>query len=148
MDLKNRVRFEFISISQNVAFARISSAAFASQLECTLEELEEVKLVVSEAVSNSIIHGYNNREDGMITVEIQLMHNNTIEIFIEDKGCGIEDVEQALQPSFSSATDRAGLGFAFMQSFMDELEVTSETGKGTKVRMRKAFVPGEAEYVS
>lgn len=145
MGVKNWVRFDYPSISQNVGFARACSAAFASQLECTLEELEEIKLVVSEAVSNSIIHGYGGREDGVVTLELQLICENTIEILVEDKGCGISDIEQALQPAYSSDPDRAGLGFAFMKSFMDELEVISETDRGTKVRMTKSFIPGDGE---
>lgn len=148
MGVKNWVRFDFPSISQNVGFARACSAAFASQLECTLDELEEIKLVVSEAVSNSIIHGYGSSKDGIVTLELKLICENTIEILVEDRGCGIPDVDQALQPAYSSDPDRTGLGFAFMKSFMDELEVTSESGQGTRVRMIKSFISGEEEFGS
>lgn len=144
--VKNWVRFEFPSISENISFARACSAAFASQLDCTLEEIEELKLVVSEAVSNSIIHGYGKRPDGVVVLEITLREEKTIDIVVEDKGCGIEDVEQALQPAYSSVPDRMGLGFVFMQSFMEKLEVTSEVGVGTKVRMVKSLLPSGEDY--
>lgn len=144
--VKNWVRFEFPSISENISFARACSAAFASQLDCTLEEIEELKLVVSEAVSNSIIHGYGKRPDGVVVLEITLREEKTIDIVVEDKGCGIEDVEQALQPAYSSVPDRMGLGFVFMQSFMEKLEVTSEVGVGTKVRMVKSLLPTGEDY--
>lgn len=139
--VKNWVRFKFPSKSENISFARACAAAFASQLDCTLEEIEELKLVVSEAVSNSIIHGYDKRPDGVVTLEIRLGEEKTIEFVVEDKGCGIADVEQAMQPAYSSMSDRMGLGFVFMQSFMEEMEVTSEVGVGTRVRMHKSLLP-------
>ena len=108
-----------------------------------MEEIEELKLVVSEAVSNSIIHGYGRRTDGVVIMEIKLREAKTIEIIVEDRGCGIVDVEQALQPAYSSVTDRMGLGFVFMKSFMEDLQVTSEVGVGTKVCMVKSLLPPE-----
>lgn len=139
--VKNWVKFEFPSKSENISFARACAAAFASQLDFTLEDIEELKLVVSEAVSNSIIHGYDKRPDGVVTLEIRLGEEKTIEFVVEDKGCGIDDVKQAMQPAYSSVSDRMGLGFVFMQSFMEEMEVTSEVGVGTRVRMYKSLLP-------
>lgn len=144
--VKNWVRFDFPSRPENISFARACAAAFASQLDCTLEEIEELKLVVSEAVSNSIIHGYDKRLDGIVTLEIKLHEEKTIEIIVEDRGRGIADIEQALQPTYSSMEDRMGLGFVFMQSFMEDLQVTSEVGSGTRVRMIKSLLPGREEY--
>lgn len=118
---------------------------FASQLDCTLEQIEELKLVVSEAVSNSIIHGYGRGRDGVVVLEIKLREEKTIDIVVEDRGCGIADVEQAMQPAYSSESERMGLGFVFMKSFMEELEVTSEVGVGTRVRMVKSLLPGRDE---
>lgn len=145
MSTRNWVRFQFASIPENVGFARTCAAAFVSQLDCTIEEIEEVKLVVSEAVSNSIIHGYENNRDNFVFVEIKLLANNAIEIMIEDQGRGIDDVDQALQPAYSSIPDRMGLGFVFMRSFSDELEVTSNVGQGTRVKMVKSLIPVREE---
>lgn len=144
--VKNWVRFEFPSMPENISFARACAAAFASQLDGTLEEIEELKLVISEAVSNSIIHGYGKRPDGVVTLEIKLREEKTIDIVVEDKGCGIADVEQALQPAYSSVSDRMGLGFVFMQSFMENLEVTSKVGVGTRVRMVKSLLPTGEDF--
>jgi stage II sporulation protein AB (anti-sigma F factor) len=139
MDMKNYVRFEFLSLPENVAFARSCVGAFAAQLDVTLDEIEEIKLVVSEAVSNSIIHGYNNRPDGKVVVVATILENSTMEIMIEDFGRGIADIEQALVPSFSSQPNHMGLGFTFMKSFMDEMDVTSQLGHGTNVRLKRCF---------
>jgi stage II sporulation protein AB (anti-sigma F factor) len=144
--VKNWVRFEFPSVPENISFARACVAAFASQLDCTLEEIEELKLVISEAVSNSIIHGYGQRPDGVVILEIKLREEKTIDIVVEDKGCGIADVEHALQPAYSSVSDRMGLGFVFMQSFMEDLEVTSEVGVGTRVHMVKSLLPTGEDF--
>jgi stage II sporulation protein AB (anti-sigma F factor) len=141
MGVINSVKFEFLSMPENIGFSRVCSAAFASQLDCTLEEVEEVKLAVSEAVSNCIIHGYGNRKDGRVMMELNLYQGNTLELIVEDAGVGIADIQQAMTPSFSTDPERMGLGFALMQSFMDELEVVSEPGRGTRVRMIKTFVP-------
>jgi len=143
--VKNWVRFEYPRTSENISFARACAAAFASQLDCTLEQIEELKLVVSEAVSNSIIHGYGKSPEGVVVLEIKLREEKTVDIVVEDRGCGIADVEQAMQPAYSSESERMGLGFVFMKSFMDELEVTSEVGVGTRVRMVKSLLPGKEE---
>lgn len=131
----NEMRLEVLSRPENVALARVALAAFASQLDFTLADLEEIKVAVSEAVSNSVIHAYDG-EAGVIRVTGRL-GDDTLEIVVEDWGRGIADVAQARQPSWSSVPDRMGLGFAFMESFMDGIEVSSEVGKGTTVRMWK-----------
>jgi len=134
--VKNQARFEFMSLPENVAVARVTAAAFASQLDFTLSELDEIKVAVSEAVSNAIIHGYENRPEGTVRVEITL-YENALEIVVDDEGKGIEDIPQALEPAYSTDPERMGLGFVFMQSFMNEFRVKSEVGKGTQVIMVK-----------
>lgn len=139
MNVKNYVQFEFPSKPENVAFARSCVGAFASQLDCTLEEIEEVKLVVSEAVSNCIIHGYDGRSGEKIRMNVSILDNDGLEIVVEDFGRGIEDLEQAMKPAYSTDPGRMGLGFTFMKSFSDELDVVSEPHKGTCVRLRRSF---------
>jgi len=133
---KNRIKMEFASLGANVALARITIAALASQLELTLNDLEEIKVATSEAVSNAIIHGYQGRPDGMVQM-IGTLSEDTLIIEIIDEGIGIPDIEQALQPAYSTDPERMGLGFVFMQSFMDEVEVISEVQVGTKVILKK-----------
>jgi len=134
--LVNQLNMSFLSIPENVAFARVTAAAFASQLEFTINDLEEIKVAVSEAVANAIVHGYGNAIDKMVAMEIKL-YTNKLEISLIDEGIGIKDIKQALQPSFSTDPERMGLGFVFMQSFMDKLKINSVPGKGTKVIMSK-----------
>jgi len=143
--MKNYVRLEFPSLPENVSFARSCVAAFATQIDCTLEEIEEIKLVVSEAVSNSIIHGYQNRTNEKVVVMATILAGQTMEIMIEDFGKGIEDIKQAMEPSFSSDPTRMGLGFTLMKSFMDELEVISQPGGGTSVKLKRCFVANNKE---
>ncbi len=121
------------------AFARVVAAAFASQLDPTLEELADVKTAVSEAVTNAIIHGYENRI-GTIRLNCRL-YKASIEIEVSDDGNGIEDVELARQPLYTSRPEmeRSGMGFTVMESFMDRVEVFSEVGKGTRVVLHKTF---------
>lgn len=145
MNIKNYVRIEFPSLAENVSFARSCVGAFASQLDCTLEEIEEIKLVVSEAVSNCIIHGYENRGNGKIILMVTLMDDSSLEIIVEDFGKGIIDINQAMEPTFSSDEARMGLGFTFMKSFMDDMEVTSIPGDGTSVRLRRSFLSHDNE---
>lgn len=145
MNVKNYARFEFMSVPENVALARSCVAALVSQLNCTLEDLEEIKLVVSEAVSNCIIHGYEHRRDGKISILVTIYDNHTVEITISDFGKGIEDLDKALQPSFSTDPARMGLGMTFMKSFMDEMEVNSVPNEGTSVRLRRSFLIGDQE---
>lgn len=145
MNIKNYVRFEFPSLAENVSFARSCVGAFASQLDCTLDEIEEVKLVVSEAVSNCIIHGYENRGNEKIVLMVSIMDDRSLEIIIEDYGKGIIDINQAMEPTFSSDEARMGLGFTFMKSFMDDMEVTSVPGEGTSVRLYRSFLSHDKE---
>lgn len=136
----NKIAVEFVSKSQNEGFARVAVAAFVSQLDPTIEEITDVKTAVSEAVTNSIIHGYENKEDGLVKIEAAL-NGNEVEIIISDNGKGIEDVEKAREPLYTSRPDleRSGMGFTVMETFMDSLEVYSEKGKGTKVLIKKKF---------
>lgn len=136
---ENEMKLEFLSKSNNEAFARISVAAFASQLDPTIEELADIKTAVSEAVTNSIIHGYEDME-GIVTVSCKIFAN-TILIEIQDSGKGIENVDLAKEPLYTSKPDleRSGMGFTIMDSFMDELQVESVLGLGTKVTMKKVI---------
>lgn len=136
---KNYMKIEFLSKSSNESFARVVVAAFASQLDPTIEELSDVKTAVSEAVTNAIIHGYEYGE-GMVVVEATL-EKNRIDIIVEDFGKGIEDINKAMEPFYTSKPnlERSGMGFTVMETFMDELEVESEINKGTRVRMSKIF---------
>lgn len=133
----NQMKLEFTSKSSNEAFARIAVAAFVAQLDPTIEELADIKTAVSEAVTNCIIHGYEEQE-GIITIECKLFANS-IEIEILDKGKGIEDINKAKEPLYTSKPDleRSGMGFTIMESFMDEMKVESILGAGTKVTMKK-----------
>ena len=135
----NEMKLEFVSKSSNEAFARITVAAFASQLDPTIEELADIKTAVSEAVTNSIIHGYENSE-GIIKVECKLK-DNCVEIQISDSGKGIEDIELAKKPLYTTKAnlERSGMGFTIMESFMDDVQVESVLGLGTKVTMRKTI---------
>jgi stage II sporulation protein AB (anti-sigma F factor) len=146
MKIKNQMKLVFLSLPENVALARITVAAFAAQLEMTLEDLEEIKVATSEAVSNSIIHGYDNDPNKSVTV-IATITDNTLEITIEDEGKGIPDVAQAMQPAYSTDPERMGLGFVFMQSFMDRVDVKSEVTKGTKVLLVKNTAPAAASVI-
>ncbi|MBS4026812.1 MAG: anti-sigma F factor [Clostridia bacterium] len=139
----NFMRMEFLSCPENVALARIAAASFAAQLEMTLNDLEELKVAVSEAVSNCIIHGYDNQPVGVIRLTTNL-YEGTLEIIIDDDGKGIEDVEQAMQPTFSTVPERMGLGFVFMKSFMDEVVVNSTVNQGTQVILRKVLAFNQA----
>ena len=134
---ENEMKLEFISKSSNEAFARISVAAFASQLDPTIEELADIKTAVSEAVTNCIIHGYEDAE-GIVKIRARILKNN-VEIEISDTGKGIENVELARKPLYTTKAnlERSGMGFTIMESFMDEVEIDSVLGLGTKVTMRK-----------
>lgn len=135
----NEMRLEFLSKSCNEAFARIAVAAFASQLDPTIEEIADIKTVVSEAVTNSIIHGYENKE-GIIKLHC-MIKDNTLIIEVSDMGIGIDDVNVAKEPLYTSKPnlERSGMGFTIMQSFMDELNVESVINLGTKVTMKKVI---------
>lgn len=135
----NEMKLEFISKSSNESFARIVAAAFVSQLDPTVEELTDVKTAVSEAVTNSIIHGYENKI-GYVIMQCKL-YKDSVEIKISDDGKGIENIELARQPLYTSKPEleRSGMGFTVMESFMDRIDVCSEPGKGTTVTMFKVF---------
>lgn len=140
MTALNEMQLDFVSKSENESFARVVVAAFASQLDLTLDELADIKTAVSEAVTNSIIHGYENRKEDIIRIEATIS-GNEVTITVEDFGVGIEDVKRAMEPLYTSKPEleRSGMGFTVMETFMDSLEVVSKEGKGTKVVMKKKF---------
>lgn len=143
MAIRNQVKMSLQSLSENVGIARVTAAAFAAQLDLTLNEIEEIKVAVSEAISNSVIHAYGNEDNGIIEFVMNL-YDEKIEYIIRDYGTGIADIHLARQPSYSSDPERMGLGFVFMESFMDELDVSSEPDQGTIVKMAKKYQPGAA----
>lgn len=133
----NTVRMEFPSRPENVAFARTAVAMFASQLDFTLDDIDEIKVATSEAVSNAVIHGYRDQE-GIVTV-IASISADGLEVIVSDHGRGIPDVEQAMEPAFTTEPDkRMGLGFVFIKEYMDSVEVKSTVGVGTEIIMRKS----------
>lgn len=134
---KNEVVIEFGAQSRNEGFARMAAAAYASQLNPTLEEIADIKTAVSEAVTNAVIHGYGEK-NGTIRMRLSL-EENEIQIEISDRGIGMENVLKAMEPLYTTRPDmeRSGMGFAFMEAFMDELEVHSRLNFGTVVRMKK-----------
>lgn len=137
----NYVKVQFVCHSENVSLARMLTSCFITNsneknLDLTVSQLEEIKVAVSEAVSNAIIHGYNSDGKSMVTFTLESREKALI-VGISDSGAGIEDVEQAIQPSFSTKAERMGLGFAFMHSFMDKVIVKSEKDKGTDVTLIK-----------
>ncbi len=134
--VNNKIKLEFSSKGENVALARITIAALVSQLELTLNDLEEIKVAVSEAVSNAVIHGYGNQPDGIVTV-IGILQGEKLILEIIDQGVGIPDIEKPMEPAYSSDPERTGLGFVFMQSFMDEVKVESQVNNGTKITLTK-----------
>ena len=135
----NEINLEFTSKSSNEAFARVVAAAFVSQIDPTIEELADIKTAVSEAVTNAIIHGYENKI-GNVKMNCKL-YTNSVEITVIDEGLGIENIDLARQPMYTSRPDmeRSGMGFTVMESFMDSINVSSEIGKGTTVTMYKTF---------
>ena len=139
MEFENEMKLEFISKSANEAFARIAVAAFASQLDPTIEELADIKTAVSEAVTNCIIHGYNEKQ-GIVKIFARLKEKEII-IEISDKGKGIENIDIAKEPLYTTKPnlERSGMGFTIMESFMDKVEIESVVGLGTKVTMSKTI---------
>ena len=132
------MKLQIPSKSCNESFARVAVASFFSQLDPTVDEISDIKTAVSEAVTNSIVHGYVN-EIGNIFIHAKIIDDNKIYIRIRDKGCGIDDLDQAMEPMFTTCKtgERSGLGFTVMQSFMDSLRVNSKKGKGTTVTLTK-----------
>ncbi|MDL2301370.1 anti-sigma F factor [Lachnospiraceae bacterium OttesenSCG-928-D06] len=157
--MRNEMELEFDAISNNESFARVAVASFVSNLNPTMEEISDIKTAVSEAVTNSIIHGYENvygyGRHGEVRPSFITIHPGKIKIHcivergvlhidIRDKGKGIENLEQAMEPLYTTKPEleRSGMGFAFMEAFMDELSVESEVGKGTLIRMKKRLSTG------
>lgn len=133
----NEAKLTFLSRSANEGFARTAAACFAAQLDPTLDEVNDVKTAVSEAVTNCIVHAYPNTL-GPVTLRLRLFGDNTLEIVVKDQGVGIPDVEKARRPLYTTGgDDRSGMGFTIMESFMDTLKVKSVPGKGTTVTMRR-----------
>lgn len=149
-NIKNEMKLEFLSKSSNEAFARIAVAAFASQLDPTIEEIADIKTSVSEAVTNAIIHGYPDC-DGVVKIITKLTEDN-VEIEISDTGVGIENIEEAKEPLFTTKSnlERSGMGFTIMENFMDNLKIESISGLGTKITMKKKiknFENKEKKYI-
>ncbi|SFL99447.1 anti-sigma F factor [Salibacterium qingdaonense] len=136
--MKNEMKLEFSALSENEAFARVSVGAFAAQLDPDMNELTELKTVVSEAVTNSILHGYDENPAGTIRVMVKI-ETDSLEITIKDDGNGIDNIDQAKEPLFTTKPDmeRSGMGFTIMENFMDEVEIISEPGTGTTVYLKK-----------
>lgn len=137
---ENNMMIEFDSRSENEGFARVAVAAFVTPLNPTLEEIEDVKTAVSEAVTNSIIHGYGEQVEKILLKAA--IKENTVYIEITDFGCGIENIEKAMEPMYTTRPDleRSGMGFAFMEAFMDEIHIESEVNKGTTIYMNKKIM--------
>lgn len=139
MNCVNHVNLEFPSTSANEGFARAAAACFAAQLDPTLEEVNDVKTAVSEAVTNAIVHAYPDTL-GKISMKLRIREDHSLEIVVKDWGVGIEDVDQARTPLFTTGSEeRSGMGFTIMESFMDKLKVRSIPGKGTTVTMRRTI---------
>lgn len=137
MKFENYMILEFPSKSCNEAFARSAVACFAAQLDPTLEELGDIRTAVSEAVTNCIVHAYPDGI-GIISMRCRMLKDNVLDIVIKDKGVGIPDVEQARRPAYTTGgSERSGMGFTIMESFMNDLEISSKAGKGTTVHMRR-----------
>ena len=136
--MRNEMVLEFSSMSKNESFARGTVGAFVTQLNPTMDELTEIKTVVSEAVTNSIIHGYNNEPNHTIKI-ICVLDEGEVELTVKDKGIGIENIEEARQPLFTSKPEyeRSGMGFTIIENFMDSVEIYSTPGEGTTVTMKK-----------
>ena len=143
---KNNVNIELDSNSSNEGFARMVTVAFLAPLDPTIDEISDIKTAVSEAVTNCIIHGYDNK-DGKIYMKMSLQ-DHLFRVEIEDKGIGIEDINKAMEPMYTTKEDedRSGMGFCFMEAFMDNLEVESKVGQGTKIIMSKYIKSSKDNY--
>lgn len=143
MKITNQMEISFLSIPENESFARVAVSAFAVQLNPTLDVLADIKTAVSEAVTNAIVHGYCDAM-GMVKIEAVLRENGMLRLVVSDEGCGIKNVEEAMQPFFTSQPEkeRSGMGFSVMQTFMDHVDVISEPEKGTRVTMEKKILAG------
>lgn len=143
----NFMTLQFAGRSVNESFARVAVAAFVSQLDPTLDELTDLKTVVSEAVTNAVIHGYRDRPDGVVTITARI-EGDTVYLTVQDEGEGIEDIELARTPLYTSKPEleRSGMGFTIMENFMDRVDVITEPGKGTKVEMVKRIESKKVMY--
>ena len=140
MKINNQMELKFPSQSINEAFARSTVACFIAQLDPTMDELGDIKTAVSEAVTNCIVHAYEN-EIGFIYIRCKILEDRTLDIVIRDKGRGIENIDEARKPMFTTGgADRSGMGFTIMESFMHEFKVSSQKGKGTTVHMRRKIL--------
>jgi len=140
---RNEMETTFLSVPENESFARVVIAAFAVQLSPTVSEIADLKTAVSEAVTNAIVHGYEGTR-GLVTLRCRVDERATMTIEVQDQGRGISDINQAMEPFFTTRPEqeRSGMGFAVMQTFMDDLQVTSAPGQGTLVRMKKRIRAG------
>ena len=137
MNVTNKMQLKFESKAINEGFARQAVAAFVSQLDPTMDELNDIKTVVSEAVTNAVVHGYKDAI-GYIFVTVKIIGLDTVEIIVRDKGCGIPNIKQAMEPMYTTGNEeRSGMGFTIMESFMDKLRIRSKIGKGTTVSMTR-----------
>lgn len=139
MEIKNKMELKFDAISENESFARVTVAAFAARLDPTLEDIEDLKTAVSEAVTNAIIHGYDDK-GGIVTIKAELS-DHAVEVEIIDYGCGIDDIKKAREPLYTSRPDmeRSGMGFTVMETFTDDIRISTKPGEGTSVWMMKKF---------
>ncbi|GMB07777.1 stage II sporulation protein AB (anti-sigma F factor) [Thermolongibacillus altinsuensis] len=143
--MRNEMHLQFSALSQNESFARVTVAAFVAQLDPTMDELTEIKTVVSEAVTNAIIHGYENDPNGIVYISV-VLEDHAVRLTIRDEGKGIVDVEEARQPLFTTKPEleRSGMGFTIMENFMDEVRIHSEVNKGTTVELIKYLTKSKA----
>ncbi|HET7616324.1 MAG TPA: anti-sigma F factor [Bacillales bacterium] len=143
--MKNKMNLRFSARSENESFARVTVAAFIAQLDPTMDELTEIKTVVSEAVTNSIIHGYENNPDGMVTIDVEL-EDGLVRLTIGDEGIGIPNLDEARMPLFTTKPEleRSGMGFTIMENFMDEVEVETDQKRGTTIHLTKYLTKNKA----
>lgn len=139
--VKNQMKLEFIAISENECFARQAVCAFAATLDPTLEEISDLRVIVSEAVTNSIVHAYKGVPVGTVEISVRLFDDRSLRIKIRDRGCGISDLEKCMEPLYTTDPDgeRGGMGFPIMRSLSDKMTVASHPGKGTLVTLTKKF---------
>ncbi|MFC7371177.1 anti-sigma F factor [Fictibacillus iocasae] len=143
--MRNEMKLQFSALSQNESFARVTVASFIAQIDPTIDELTEIKTVVSEAVTNAIIHGYEGRPDGVVHIHA-VLDEDMIKLTIRDNGIGIPDLDEARQPLFTSKPEleRSGMGFTIMENFMDEVEIVSEPSYGTTIHLTKYLTKNKA----
>lgn len=142
----NKMKLEFDSRLENEAFARTSTVAFLMPLDLCMEDIMEIKTILAEAIVNAMIHGYDSKEEGTILLEVSY-DESYIYIHVKDDGCGIEDIEKAMQPMYTSKEymERSGMGMTIMKTFADEFQITSEVGKGCDLHIKKKICHGKQE---